>query len=1117
MRFSPIFWKAITGIALMGAVASASPLASAQVVSAVRGGIAGVVTDPTGAAVPGAKVVITGPQGAVTVTADSAGRYEKYDLVPGFYSVTVSAAGFNQFSSKGNEVTVDHALNLDAKLTVGSGETTVEVDASATQIDVENPSVNTAITDTLYETLPLARNVSSAFYLAPGVVSGGGTGTSNPSIGGSSGLENLYVADGVTITDQAYGGLGVYTPSYGSLGSGINLAFVKEVDIKTAAFEPKYGQADGGVIEIVTKSGSSQYHGKIAAFVTPNAGFAAARNPYQEGFQVTSPLSTLSIPGYELDFEVGGYIPGLRDKLFFFGSYDPTLTRTNELAYPGKPLASTGVHQLNTTSNNWAGKLTFQPFATTLVEASSFGDPSKRNVGPEPGTGALSGVSLITAEDSYNFGTRDSVLRVSTSPFNWVTATGSYSYSTEHFTDNPLVNSYSISDRTATPFTPYGFGTYYQTKDANWVLQGDLTLNAHFMGKHSMSVGYLFDHVDFTNATLRTGANFAIPANNAAGTSLTSLYSAMPAAAVGKLTNATFYLQSAGPVGSGCTYCATYNGQQVYLKQIRGTYNGSYVGALDRYKAAYGNEEWTIDKHFIINAGLRWEYQTYGGSLLVYNWRDNWSPRLGAAIDPFGDRKSKIFFQFSRYQNPLPLDAAIRQLGNEQDDTAFIFAPITDANGNAVLDANGSVQPNTKVALNGTQLDTAGDKFGGPNFGSSTGEGILPGTKMEYTNEYVLGVQREIRPGMVASARYMDRQLGRVVEDIGSTSPEGAYVDANYAGGIANPSASFDQFVNENEVQYTAAQFSAANNGLTPSQVCDPSNAKTGAACAASGKAYVAPVPGCTFANDVDVAFGGYFPKPALPGQTAGSFPGACITNATTNGASYGADGKPDGFANPRRHYQALDIELTRALRNHWQFRMSYVYSKLWGNYEGFFRNDNGQSDPGISSLFDFTQGTLGLLGDQFKRGYLNTDHRHVGNLAISYTMDQSTRFIGRWGKGITVGSFVRGASGAPLSAYQSHPVYLNQGEVPVGGRGTLGTLPAQFNVDASMEDTVKLGDKLAIHGAFDAFNVFNNQSVIAQNQFLDTSYGSAFNKDYGLATGFAAPFHVRFELALQF
>ena len=71
-------------------------------------------------------------------------------------------------------------------------------------------------------------------------------------------LENAYVADGVSINDPAFGGLGVWARSYGALGSGINQSFVKEVQIKTGGFEPQYGHASGGIVQIVTKSGGTK-------------------------------------------------------------------------------------------------------------------------------------------------------------------------------------------------------------------------------------------------------------------------------------------------------------------------------------------------------------------------------------------------------------------------------------------------------------------------------------------------------------------------------------------------------------------------------------------------------------------------------------------------------------------------------------------------------------------------------------------------------------------------------------------------------------------------------------------------------------------------------------------
>jgi len=190
----------------------------AQTNSATRGGLGGVVYDSSGAVMPGITVAITGPQGEYSVKTDASGHYELNGVVPGSYKVVVEATGFKKFISDRNQVVVDHSGNLDVHLALGAATDTVQVDAGAVQIDTGTTSLNAPISDELYESLPVARNVAAIFSLAPGVVSGGGTGAANPSIGGATGLENLYLVDGVTITDQAFGGLGTYNRSFGSLG-----------------------------------------------------------------------------------------------------------------------------------------------------------------------------------------------------------------------------------------------------------------------------------------------------------------------------------------------------------------------------------------------------------------------------------------------------------------------------------------------------------------------------------------------------------------------------------------------------------------------------------------------------------------------------------------------------------------------------------------------------------------------------------------------------------------------------------------------------------------------------------------------------------------------------------
>ena len=259
---------------VLAALSLLMALPSVAQLSAVRGGLGGVVYDASGSVIPGATVKITGPQGNYVVAADATGRYALTGVVPGSYNVVIEVPGFKKFVSNNNQVTVDHTANLDVHLVLGAVTDTVQVDAGAVQIDTQNTSLNAPLSDQLYQSLPVARNVAAIFSLAPGVVSGGGTGTSNPSIGGATGLENLYMVDGVTITDQAFGGLGTYNRYFGSLGSGVNLAFIKEVDVKTGAFEPKYGRADGGIVEIVTKSGSNTYHGALAAYLGPGSWYA---------------------------------------------------------------------------------------------------------------------------------------------------------------------------------------------------------------------------------------------------------------------------------------------------------------------------------------------------------------------------------------------------------------------------------------------------------------------------------------------------------------------------------------------------------------------------------------------------------------------------------------------------------------------------------------------------------------------------------------------------------------------------------------------------------------------------------------------------------------------------
>jgi hypothetical protein len=243
----------------------------------------------------------------------------------------------------------------------------------------------------------------------------------------------------------------------------------------------------------------------------------------------------------------------------------------------------------------------------------------------------------------------------------------------------------------------------------------------------------------------------------------------------------------------------------------------------------------------------------------------------------------------------------------------------------------------------------------------------------------------------------------------------------------------------------------------------------------------------------------------------------ACFPNGFPGGPAGSAgfptpDGKADGFVNPVRIYRAVEFETTKSFSNGWQWRMNYRWAELLGNYEGAFRNDNGQSDPSISSLFDFTAGKLGLLGDQFAVGNLNTDRRHTFNNFVSYTFSRTAL------RNLTLGAAARIQTGDPINELLAHPVYNNAGEIPVGGRGFLGRTSTYGQGDIHAYYGWKVTEKTNLHLIADLFNVTNQRTQIRVDQNKERSAGIP-NADFlrpvgsgniGVQAGFQRPFYAR-------
>jgi hypothetical protein len=1125
-------------LALVLTVVSFSILSFSQATSAssVKGNLAGVVADSSGAVIQGARVTLSGPTGDRTATTDAQGRFIFPVLTPGVYSVKVGKEGFKTAEVKSAEVVTGRTSEVTLVMEVGAAGEVVEVNEAAVAIDVTSTAGQSNLTDTFYQSIPVGRGVTSLFYAAPGVASGGGTGTANPSIAGGTGLENNYVADGVSITDGGFGGIGVYSRIYGSLSTGINLSFVKEVDVKTSGFEAQYGKSTGGIVQIVTKSGSNHLHGAVGGFFGPQQ--LEAQRLFADDFGSGSSQARFNLNGkilhqsnIDAEVELGG--PVFKDHLWFFGSFNPQWNKDyNQFAQylnpsdtgtAGSVLGGTQTHlgnyEVPVRVYSYDGKLTWRLSKDHQIEASAFGDPTygdtnaNGNFGPQ--------TASKTTFDKLQYGTRNVAARYNgTLSPTWL-LNASFGWGHNNLNDTPASpNTYIVVDRiqrnpcgppvlsaecTATTnplrgqFTRQGLGYYENTEGNNYSVTGDTSKIFNFLGEHNLTLGYRYDRSRYDGTKLRTGPTIPIDAATAALLPPGS-DPALLATLIANGTNASFQLRDGGncigdpvPITEiselyvpGMTECPD-GGIATFLRQDRGEFGLLNFKTNSRSHAAFIQDTWSPSKYVALNAGIRWEQQRVAGRNVAYTFNDNWSPRVGISVDPWGNRKTKVTANFSRLTESLPLDIAIRSLSAEFDFPTTNWTTPNDGAGHALINPDGTLDfSNFSAANNNPQFFTG---VSAQDFTHAFGKG----TRSEYLDEFTVGFEHEFgNSGVVFSSRYIDRRIKRIVEDNAALSPEAfALLNQNYV--ISNPNKAQDLFINPIQVDFNSA-------GSVPTS-CDPNF--IGQAIDSNGNVVVK--------SNGDDSF--------------------CITNPAVAGA-YGSDGIPDGFVDPVRKYRAVEFEVNKSMSKGWQLRANYRIAKLEGNYEGSFRNDNGQNDPNISSLFDFTQGDFNLLGQQFVPGVLNTDVRHLANGFLSYTLSQSRA------KGLTMGTSVHFQTGTPINNLFAHPAYQNAGEVPFcaddtvncpSARGSLGRTKDWGSVDYHMDYPVRITEGSRLRLGMDLFNITNNRTLLRVDQFKQSRFGvgnADFLKPTGIGPsavngntnpGYERPFYARFSARFEF
>ncbi|HLH19026.1 MAG TPA: TonB-dependent receptor [Bryobacteraceae bacterium] len=296
--------------------------------------ISGVVRDPSGATVPGAKVVISSAgQGTLrTLTTNAGGAFSAPALTPGpGYKVTVTAPGFNTYEADQLVLAVGQDLALNIPLAVGSSVTQVEVSGTATMVEDTKSDVSIAVDSRAIQDLPInGRRVDSFVLLTPGVTNDATFGLL--SFRGVAG-NNSFLVDGNDNTEQFYDENAGRT----RIQSQISQDAVQEFQVVSTDYSAEYGRAMGGVVNTVTKSGTNDLHG---------SGFYFFRST---GFDARDPFASFNPSERRVEggASVGG--PIKKDKLFYFVNFD--------LTHRNFPMVDSYVQSgvVNPTTQTWIG------------------------------------------------------------------------------------------------------------------------------------------------------------------------------------------------------------------------------------------------------------------------------------------------------------------------------------------------------------------------------------------------------------------------------------------------------------------------------------------------------------------------------------------------------------------------------------------------------------------------------------------------------------------------------------------------------------------------------------------------------------------------------------------
>jgi hypothetical protein len=316
--------KIFSGFSLL-AILAITFLSAGYAYAQVSGAnLSGTITDPSGAAIAGAKVTITNKATSVTrdVTTDSAGFYSVPNLLPGPYEVTAAASGFSNAKQSDLTLSVGAQQVLNLGLKIGEASQTVQVTEAASQVQTSSSTLSAEVESTTVRELPLnGRDWASLATLSPGVNAietqmpfEGGAVRGNRGFGaqltisGGRPTQNNYRLDGLSINDYGNGGPGSV------IGGNLGVDAIQEFSVLTGNYSAEYGRTSGGVVNAISKSGTNAFHGDIYEFLRND------KLDAEDYFSNASGVKKAALKRNQFGGAAGG--PIRKDRTFIFGDYE---------------------------------------------------------------------------------------------------------------------------------------------------------------------------------------------------------------------------------------------------------------------------------------------------------------------------------------------------------------------------------------------------------------------------------------------------------------------------------------------------------------------------------------------------------------------------------------------------------------------------------------------------------------------------------------------------------------------------------------------------------------------------------------------------------------------------